>query len=137
MLTLFVLIPLCTLFVVINVIIVCYFMIRLGYGPPNWQTALNLVVPLTKLQDHLNSWRDWIDKKARWADKLLCRMHVPKPIVIVDTTPTEEEYLGEEMQAESDVEPANEATDSATTNFLNELEAQLEGRTHHSSENVP
>lgn len=119
MLTLFVLIPLCALFSAINVIIVCYIMIRLGYGPPNWQTALNLVVPLTTLQDHLNDGREWIDKHAPWADKLLNRIHVPKPIIIVDTTPIEEEEeVTDEMQDESENEQTGEAIDIPVEEIL-------------------
>ena len=83
--------PFVGLFVLLNVIVGCYVAIRLGYGPPNWQTALNLVVSLTSFQDGLNAWRDWIDRKAPWADKLLTRLHVPKPIMIVDTSIHDEE----------------------------------------------
>ena len=101
------LIPLITLFVVINLIIGCYVMIRLGYGPPNWQTALNLIVRLTTLQDCLNGARDWLEQKAPWADKFLERLHVPKPIVIVDTTPVEEEEE-EPVEEHADEEVNNE-----------------------------
>ena len=79
-----------SLFMVINTIIVCIVAIRLGYGPPNWQTALNLVVRVTTLQDQLNKGRYWLDQKARWADKLLHRLHVPKPIIIVYTLEEDE-----------------------------------------------
>jgi diguanylate cyclase (GGDEF)-like protein len=91
MVTLFILIPAVLLFIVINTIIACYVTIRLGYGPPNWQTALNLVVPITTFQDRLNEGRDWVDKKAPWADKLLTRLHVPKPIVLIEIIEVEEE----------------------------------------------
>jgi len=102
-------IPLITLFVVINLIIGCYVMIRLGYGPPNWQTALNLIVRLTTLQDCLNGARDWLEQKAPWADKFLERLHVPKPIVIVDTTPVEEDEEEEEpVEEHADEEASNE-----------------------------
>jgi len=90
MLTLFLLMPVVALFMAANVIAGCYLAICLGYGPPNWQTALNLVVRVTTLQDSLNAGRDWLDKKAPWADKILNRLHVPKPIVIVDTSVIEE-----------------------------------------------
>ena len=83
--------PFVALFMVINIIIGCYVAIRLGYGPPDWKTALNLVVRLTTLQDTLNASRDWVDKKVPWADKLLVRLRVPKPIIIVDAPEPEEE----------------------------------------------
>jgi len=137
MLTLFVLIPLCALFAVINVIIVCYFLIRLGYGPPNWQTALNLVVPLTTFQDCLNSGRDWIDSKAPWADKLLNRLHVPKPIVIVDTTPIEEEEPEENTQVPPETEQTDNVADEAVNDLLNDLETQLKNSPPHNKDNVP
>ena len=73
------------LFTAINVIVGCYVAIRLGYGPPSWQVALNLVVRVTTLQDWLNAGRDFLGKKARWADMLLVRLRVPKPIIIADT----------------------------------------------------
>jgi len=79
----------------INVIVGCYVAIRLGYGPPDWKTALNLVVRLTTLQDRLNAGRDWLDKKAPWANKLLDRLHVPRPIVIVEVPEPEKEEDGE------------------------------------------
>ena len=94
--------PIAALFMVINFIAGCYVMIRLGYGPPNWQTALNQVVRLTTLQDQLNRGRNWLDKKAPWADKFLNRLNVPKPIVIVDTTPEEEEEEEEPERKMSD-----------------------------------
>ena len=90
---------------VINMIAGCYLAIRLGYGPPNWQTALNLVVRLTTFQDYLNEGRDWLDKKAPWADKLLNRLHVPKPITIIeivdedDRESSEHEGQNEELAA--------------------------------------
>ena len=85
MVTLFVLMPFVALFMVINIILGCYVAIRLGYGPPNWQTALNLVVPLTTLQDCLNDGRAWLEKKTPKIDKLLTKLHVPKPIIFIDT----------------------------------------------------
>ena len=86
----FLLILVAALFVAVNVVMGCYLAIRFGYGPPNWQTALNLVVRLTTFQNCLNDGRDWLDKKAPWMDQFLNRLHVPKPIIIVDTTPEEE-----------------------------------------------
>ena len=125
-------------FMVINLIIGCYVMIRLGYGPPNWQTALNLVVRLTTLQDFLNDARDWLDKKAPWADKLLTRLHVPKPIVIVDITPVEEEEVeevveeehaeaeetGDEIPDESDADESVEESDDVVEGDVTETEPQ-------------
>jgi hypothetical protein len=55
--------PFVALFMVINIILGCYLAIRLGYGPPNWQKALNLIIPLKTLQDWLNDGRDWIEMK--------------------------------------------------------------------------
>ena len=91
MMTWLLFIPAATLFMVINVIIGCYVAIRLGYGPPDWKAALNLVVRLTTLQDRLNAGRDWLDVKAPWANKVLDRLHVPRPIIIVDVPEEEEE----------------------------------------------
>jgi len=109
MLTWLLLIPIATVFVAINIIIGCYVTIRLGYGPPDWKTALNLVVRLTTLQDRLNASRDWIDKKAPWADKLLVRLRVPKPIIIVEVPePEEKEETTDEINEIYD-ETAGEA----------------------------
>jgi len=102
-----------TLFMVINIFIGCYVAIRLGYGPPDWKTALNLVVRLTTLQDRLNAGRDWLDKKAPWADKYLDRLHVPRPIIIVEM-PEEEEI---EEIADGTSEVKDEATDEQTGDF--------------------
>jgi len=85
------------LFMVMNIAAACYAAIRLGYGPPNWQSALNLIVRLTTLQNCLNAGRDWLDEKAPWAEKYLNRLGIPKPIIIVDTTPEEEEPEEEEI----------------------------------------
>ena len=93
--------PAAALFMAINFILACYIAIWLGYGPPNWQTALNLVVRLTTFQNYLNAGRAWIEKKAPWAEKILVRLHVPKPIIIVDTTYAEE---GEEDDDEDMIE---------------------------------
>jgi len=97
------LIPAAALFMVINVIVGCYVAIRLGYGPPDWKTALNLVVRLTTLQDRLNAGRDWLDKKAPWTDKLLDRLHVPRPIVIVDVPEEEEEKTDETSDRDDEI----------------------------------
>ena len=112
--------PVAALFIAVNIIIGCYIAIRLGYGPPNWQTALNQVVRLITLQDYLNVGRSWLEKKAPWADKILDRFHVPKPIIIVDTTPEEEdeeeeidEEVNEEVSAEITSEQPEEPVDVA------------------------
>jgi len=110
MLTWFLLIPVATLFVAINIIIGCYVTIRLGYGPPDWKTALNLVVRLTTLQDRLNAGRDWLGKKAPWVDKLLDRLCVPKPIMIVDTPEPEEDEEITDESSEVHEEAVGEAT---------------------------
>ena len=116
-----------TFLFVINLIIGCYVLVRLGYGPPNWQTALNLIVRLTTLQDCLNATRDWLENKAPWIDRFLTRLRVPKPIVIVDTTPVEdEEEQGEEYIAaeeNDDVatdEPAEELSEDVATDDMPE-----------------
>jgi len=101
------------LFMVINIIVVCYITIRLGYGPPNWQTALNLVVRLTTLQNRLNSCREWIDKKAPWMDKLLYRLHVPKPIMIIDTSFDEFEESDEIPEESISEESTDETTEES------------------------
>ena len=95
-----VLMPIVALFTVINIAVGCYLTIRLGFGPPNWQTALNLVVPVTTLQDWLNEGRAWLDMRAPWADKFLDRLHIPKPIIIV--------YHVDEEEAIEDVVVKNE-----------------------------
>ena len=95
MVSLILLIPFLLLLMVINVIAGCYLAIRLGFGPPNWQTALNLVVRLTTLQDHLNEGRAWLDNRAPWADKILHRLRVPKPFIIIDVTGEDEGGDGE------------------------------------------
>jgi hypothetical protein len=120
----FVLMPILALFILINVIIGCYVAICLGFGPPNWQTALNLVVPLTTLQSYYNDWRDWLDEKAPKIANLLNRCHVPKQIMLVDPSlpevpEPEEEYVEEaeetgDGESETDEEPADE-TDSEST----------------------
>ena len=103
MLKWFLIMPIAALFMVINFIAGCYVMIRLGYGPPNWQTALNQVVRVTTFQNQLNKARDWLDKRAPWADSFLYRLNVPKPIIIVDTTPEEEEEEEGEEYSEDEV----------------------------------
>ena len=105
MLTWLLIIPAATLFMAINVIVGCYVAIRLGYGPPDWKTALNLVVRLTTLQDRLNAGRDWLDKKAPWANKLLDRLHVPRPIVIVEV-PEPEKEEEEDGEGEKEIDEA-------------------------------
>jgi hypothetical protein len=116
MITLFLLMPFVALFMVINIILGCYLAIRLGYGPPNWQKALNLIIPLTTLQDSLNDGRDWLEKKAPWTVKYLNRLHIPKPIIFVDVTAPEEgteeeeENVPEEAVGETEDETGEEAS---------------------------
>ena len=99
MFTLLFFIPAAVLFTAINIILGCYIAIRLGYGPPNWQTSLNQAVRLTILQDWLNAGRGWLEKKAPKVDQFLTRVHVPKPIVIIDTTYVEEDEDEDEIMA--------------------------------------
>ena len=114
------LIPAATLFVAINIIVGCYVAVRLGYGPPDWKTALNLVVRVTMIQDWLNTGRDWLRKKVPRVDQFLDRLRVPKPIVIVEMP--EEEAPEEETPKEgempekvetSEEEPMNDETGKA------------------------
>jgi len=115
MVTLFLLMPFVALFMVINIILGCYLAIRLGFGPPNWQKALNQVAPLTTLQDWLNDGRDWLEEKAPWAVKYLNRLHLPKPLIFVDVTAPEE---GTEKEEENVLveEAASETDDEASAN---------------------
>jgi len=108
------------LFTAVNIIIGCYVAIRLGYGPPDWKTALNLVVPVTALQDSLNAGRDYLEKKAPWADRLLVRWRVPRPIIIVVPTVEKEEdeeidENGENGEVNDEQADAGVVTDSAIT----------------------
>ena len=122
MVTLFFFVPLVVLFMAVNIIFGCYVTIRLGYGPPNWQTALNQVVPLTTLQDYLNESRGWIEKKAPKIENLLQRWHVPKPIIFIDTTVQEEE---DEIDAEVPEEQTEEeSADAPVEDVPNELESE-------------
>jgi len=105
--------PVAALFMVINIIIGCYVAIRFGYGPPDWKTALNLVIRVTTLQDRLNEGRKWLDKKAPWTDRFLDRLHVPKPIIIVDIPEEEEE--NDELDGTS--EANDKAADEQTEDF--------------------
>ena len=113
MVTLFLLMPFVALFMVINVILGCYVAIRLGYGPPNWQKALNLLVPLTTFQDSLNDGRDWLEAKAPWTVKYLNRLNLPKPLIFVDVTVSEEETEKKEEEVPVE-EAANETGDEAS-----------------------
>ena len=124
------------LLAVFNFVLGCCLMIRLGYGPPNWQTALNLIIRLTTLQDFLNAVRDWLEQKAPWADRLFERLHVPKPIVIIDTTPEEdeeeeeveeEEYIAEEPDESSEESPEtqNEETQRSAVSEPENVDATL------------
>ena len=99
------LMPIIIVFTVVNIALGCYIAVRLGYGPPNWQSALNLIVRLTTLQNCLNAGRYWLDDKYPKAGAWLDRLRIPKPLVIVDTTPIEEEP---ESVAEEEPEPVAE-----------------------------
>ena len=112
MITWLLLLPAAALFMAINVIVGCYVAIRFGYGPPDWKTALNLVVRVTTLQDRLNAGRDWLDKKAPWADKFLNRLHVPRPIVIVEV-PEEEENKEDETEQNNESNEVSSETSKA------------------------
>ena len=98
-------------FMVVNIVVACYVAIRLGYGPPNWQSALNLIVRLTTLQNYLNAGRDWLDKKAPWTEKYFDKLRIPKPIIIVDTTPEPEEPEAEAINGEWTEEQDEESSD--------------------------
>jgi len=121
------------LFMVINVIIGCYVAIRLGYGPPDWKTALNLVVRLTTLQDRLNAGRDWLDRKAPWTDKFLDYLNVPRPIIIVDVPEEEAEIKEKEVEAEV-IGEAEETGEAATEQAQTE---QTEPLSEGSAEELP
>jgi hypothetical protein len=113
MVTLFLLMPFVALFMVINITLGCYVAIRLGYGPPNWQKALNLVVRLTTLQDWLNDGRDWLEAKAPWIVKYLDRLRLPKPLIFVDITAPEEEAAKEESVPGEEAAGATDGNASA------------------------
>ena len=127
----FVLMFFIALFMVINIIVGCYVAIRLGYGPPNWQTALNQAVRLTTLQNYLNEGRDWLEKKAPWAERLLHRLHVPKPIIFVDVTVIEDEEEEEEGAEEKFEENEENETDGnidgKKEEVTNEIVGELSG----------
>ena len=102
------------LFMAVNIVAACYVVIRMGYGPPNWQSALNLVVRLTTLQDCLNEARDWLEEKYPRSKQLFDRLKIPKPIIIVDTTPLDDEPpndepIDDEPIEEEDKEPQTES----------------------------
>ena len=100
---------------VVNIAVGCYAAVRLGYGPPNWQSALNLIVRLTTLQNSLNAGRDWLDKKAPWTEKYFDKLRIPKPIIIVDTTPVEEEPEAETINGEWTEEQDTEKQDEESS----------------------
>ena len=116
MLTLLLFVPAAILFMAINIILGCYIAIRLGYGPPNWQTALNQVVSLTTLQRYLNAGREWLERKVPKVDQFLTRLNVPKPITIIDTTQAEEGEEAEEEETGDEVpeEIVSEQTEALT-----------------------
>ena len=109
---------------VINFILGWYVAIRLGYGPPNWQTALNLIIRMTTLQDYLNVSRDWIDRKAPLIDKLLNRLHVPKPIIFINTSPAEETDDAKQTEESADSQQSEEFSDAPLEQLLGVTEPQ-------------
>jgi len=119
--TLFVLLPFIALCMVINTIIACYVAIRLGYGPPHWVYALNLLVPVTSVQNWLNAARNWLEEKIPRIEKIFARLQVPKPIVIVDVTLPEEG-----TQVEED-EPTTESSDAPKEDVPEELQEPPSG----------
>lgn len=129
--------PLVALFMVINVIIGCYVMIRLGYGPPHWVIALNLVIRVTTFQDCLNAGRDWLEQKAPWTTKLFLRLHIPKPIILVDILGEEEGVVNEAEKADAedanaekaDAEDANKAEDESAAKPSDVVEDNLPEKT--------
>jgi len=113
MITLFVLMPFIALFMMINFIIGCYVAIRLGYGPPHWVYALNLVVRVTTFQHWLNTGRNWLEEKVPRTEKIFTRLQVPKPIIIVDVALPEEGSKEEEEEiGEVKKEPTAEASET-------------------------
>ena len=121
---LFLFMPLVALLMAINVILGCYVAILLGYGPPNWQTALNQVVALTTLQDDLNKGRNWLEKKAPKIDALLNRWHAPKPIIFIDVTVVDDEEEIDNEEPEEQTEELSDASDVPTEEALNEEESE-------------
>lgn len=107
--------PIVTVFVVANILIGCYVAIRLGYGPPHWVTALNLVVPALELQNRLNAGRDWLEEKIPWTIKLFKRFDLPNPIIFIDISAVEdtesEEETPETTESEETVESEDHSTD--------------------------
>jgi hypothetical protein len=107
------LMPIIGLFVAINILLGCYVAIRLGYGPPHWVYALNLVVRVTTFQNWLNAARTWLEEKIPRTEKLFTRLRVPKPIIIVDVTlPEEGSKEEEEETGEVNEESAEEMSET-------------------------
>jgi len=110
----------------INIILGCYAAIQFGFGPANWQTALNQVVPLTTFQDYLNAGLDWLEKKTPRVGELLNRLHVPKPIVFVDVTIMNEEVISGEVPEEPTEEFPEVSVDEASNTSENTQETNVE-----------
>ena len=108
--------PLIVLFMVINTIIGCYWAIQFGYGPPHWIKALNLIVPVTSFQNWLNEGRNWLEEKIPRTAKFFTRLHIPKPIILVDVTlPEEGEEKKEEQEEGNEVQEETTADTSDTS----------------------
>jgi hypothetical protein len=101
------------LFIAINIIVGCYTMIRLGFGPPDWKTALNLVFRVTTIQDQLNAGRNWLAQKAPKIDTLLTRLCVPQPIIIVQMPKRETNDETGENNGNSVIEQSEEFVDAS------------------------
>jgi hypothetical protein len=138
--------PVVALFMAINIIIGCYAAIRLGYGPPNWQTALNQVVRLTTFQHYLNEGRYWLERKAPWTEKFFNRFHIPKPIIFVDVSVLEEEAEilegNEENETDDNADEAqeevpNEIVDGSSGEPIENLPAAQESPTPASGQPAP
>ena len=137
MLKLLLFIPAVALFMAINIVLGCYIAIRLGYGPPNWQTALNQVVRLTTLQNYLNAGRAWLEKKVPKVDQFLARLHVPKPIMIIDTSYVEDEEVEEEDEIMAVEGDSNEVSDEATEEDETTEEAMADGSQQPADDQEP
>ena len=137
MFTLLFFIPVAILFTAINIVLGCYIVIRLGYGPPNWQTALNQAVRLTTLQNYLNAGRERLEKKVPKVDQFLTRLHVPKPIIIIDTTYVEEEEYEEESEIMAVEGVSDEEIDEAEGDQLTKDGTETEQSPEETAQDAP
>jgi diguanylate cyclase (GGDEF)-like protein len=92
-----------TLFMTVNIVVGCLVAIQLGYGPPDWKIALNLVIKLTVIQKYLNQSRRWVDQKSPAVAKLLTQIHVPEVFELVPAS-SSIQPAGEESQFDSQIE---------------------------------